>query len=77
MDADPNETVNLAGDPKFAEVLNDMRRALSRWTRETGDVVPDKLSPDEFDRETGDPLPNRTRPRPTKAMQRAGGSTER
>ena len=43
-----------------------MRRALADWARETGDVVPEKLSPDEFDRETGDPLPNRVRPRPTK-----------
>ncbi len=76
VDADPNETANLAGDPKFAEVLGDMRQALTRWTRETGDVVPDKLSPDEFDRETGDPLPNRTRPRPTKATRRAGGSSK-
>jgi len=32
----------------------------------TGDVVPGKISPDEFDRETGDPLPNRVRPNPTK-----------
>jgi hypothetical protein len=53
-----------------------MRRALSAWGRETGDVVPEKLSPDEFDRETGDPLPHRLRPRQKKPMPRAGGITK-
>jgi N-sulfoglucosamine sulfohydrolase len=66
VDADPNELNNLAGDPRYAEVLADMRRALSGWGRETDDRTPARLSPDEFDRETGDPLPNRVRPRPTK-----------
>jgi N-sulfoglucosamine sulfohydrolase len=66
VDADQHESVNLAGDPKFAQVLGAMRRALSLWGRETGDVMPERLSPDEFDRGTGDPLPNRVRPRPTK-----------
>jgi arylsulfatase A-like enzyme len=64
--ADPHELVNLAGDPTYAEILADMRRALSKWVRETGDVVPEGLSPDEFDRETGEPLPDRVRPRPAK-----------
>jgi N-sulfoglucosamine sulfohydrolase len=57
VDADPHELLNLAREPKFADVLGDVRRALSKWGRETGDVLPEKLSPDEFDRETGDPLP--------------------
>ena len=73
VSADPDETVNLAGDSKHAEVLARMRRTLSEWTRETGDAVPKKLSPDEFDRETGDPLPNRVRPRPLKPKLSAGG----
>ena len=53
-----------------------MRRALSEWVRETGDVLPEKLSPDEFDRETGDPLPNRMRPRRKVPTPRAGGVTK-
>ena len=53
VDADPHELVNLAGDPKHAGVLAEMRRALSQWGRETEDVVPGRLSPDEFDRESG------------------------
>ena len=73
LDADPHELVNLAGDPKFAEVLADMRRALSEWERETGDVRPGTLTPDEFDRETGDALPNRVRPRRKQPVSRAGG----
>ncbi len=74
MGADPDETVNLAGDPEHAKVLADMRRAMAEWTRETEDAMPEKLSPDEFDRETGDPLPNRVRPRPTKPTPTSTGS---
>jgi arylsulfatase A-like enzyme len=63
VEADPHELVNLAGDPNYAGVLGELRRALSEWTRETGDVIPGTLTPDEFDRETGEPLPGRVRPR--------------
>jgi arylsulfatase A-like enzyme len=73
VEADPHELTNLAGDPRFAEVLVDMRRALSEWSRETGDVLPAKWSPDEFDRETGDPLPGRMRPRQRQPLPKAGG----
>jgi arylsulfatase A-like enzyme len=76
VDADPQELVNLAGDPKFAEVLGEMRRALGVWERDTGNYLPKELSPDEFDRETGDPLPHRMRPRQKKSMPRAGGVTK-
>jgi N-sulfoglucosamine sulfohydrolase len=63
LSADPDELVNLAGDPNYAKILNEMRRTLSEWVKETNDVVHDHPSPDEFDRETGEPLPNRARPR--------------
>ena len=53
VEADPDELVNLAGDRKYAEVIGEMRHALAGWKRETGDVLPEKLTPDEFDRETG------------------------
>jgi arylsulfatase A-like enzyme len=75
VDADPHELINLAGDSKFAEVLGGMRRALSQWGRETGDMVPEKLSPDEFDRETGEPLPHRMRPRQKEPMPKIGGGS--
>ena len=78
VDADPHELVNLAGDPKHSGLLADMREALSQWGRETGDAVPGRLSPDEFDREAGDPLPNRVRPRPTKrGLRSSSGASER
>jgi arylsulfatase A-like enzyme len=66
LKADPNQFHNLAGDPKYSAVLDQMRQALSSWTQETADVAPEKITPDEFDRETGKPLPNRVRPRPGK-----------
>ena len=66
VDADPDELVNLASDPKYAEVLTAMRRSLLEWARGTNDTAPAKLSPDEFHRETGEPLPGRVRPRPPK-----------
>jgi N-sulfoglucosamine sulfohydrolase len=66
VEADPHELHNLAGDPTFATVLAEMRRALADWERQTEDLVPAKRNPDEFDRETGEPLPNRVRPRPRK-----------
>jgi arylsulfatase A-like enzyme len=76
VEADPHELINLAGDLKFAEVPGEMRRALSEWAHETKDILPDLLSPDEFDRETGDPLPNRMRPRQKKPMSKPGGVKE-
>jgi arylsulfatase A-like enzyme len=77
VDADPHELTNLAGDPEYARVLADMRRALSGWTKGTGDALPDRISPDEFDRETGEPMPNRVRPRPTKKDLRSSGGVVR
>ena len=61
--ADPDEMVNLASDPRYAETTMRLRQALSDWTRETEDVLPRELTPDEFHRETGEPLPGLVRPR--------------
>jgi len=36
---DPNETANLAGDPRFSSVLDDMRLRLEWWRTETGDPL--------------------------------------
>lgn len=51
--ADPHELDNLAGDPGYAADLNRLRAALQRWRIETGDFVPENLTPDRFDRESG------------------------
>lgn len=39
LEADPDETVNLVGHPKWQEVLDDMRWRLSRWLDATDDAV--------------------------------------
>jgi uncharacterized sulfatase len=47
-EADPHEVHNLAGDPKYRDVLTRMRQAHLDWARETGDVglIPEPI----FDR---------------------------
>ena len=37
LENDPDEVVNLAGDPAYVEVLNEMRDALDGWIEETDD----------------------------------------
>lgn len=56
-EADPHQVANLAGDPTYAGIEQKLADALEKWMEETGDTVPDEISPDTFDRETGDPLP--------------------
>ena len=37
LDRDPDETVNLAQDPAYATVLDEMRQALALWIEQTDD----------------------------------------
>jgi len=37
LENDPDEVVNLAGDPAYADVLSEMREALAGWIEDTGD----------------------------------------
>jgi arylsulfatase A-like enzyme len=76
LEADPHELHNRAGDPKFAEVLGAMRRGLTQWEQQTGDILPGKLRPDESDRETGESLPNRVRTRPAKNPSKSGSDSK-
>jgi N-sulfoglucosamine sulfohydrolase len=76
VEADPRELVNLAADPRYADVLREMKRALSAWGRETRDILPKELSPDEFDRETGDPVPGRVRSRQKKPIPKGESVTK-
>ncbi|MDO8542249.1 MAG: sulfatase [Opitutaceae bacterium] len=57
--ADPHQISNLAGKPEFAAIEKRLSAALERWMDQTGDSVPDQISPDMFNRETGAPLPGR------------------
>lgn len=43
---DPHQLTNLAGKKEFAGAIKDMRGLLSDWTKETGDTVPEKPTPD-------------------------------
>lgn len=38
LESDPLELENLAGKPEFQDVLQDMRRALENWQKETNDL---------------------------------------
>ena len=38
MEADPLELENLAQDPKYADILNDLRNRLEAWQEETEDL---------------------------------------
>ena len=67
LETDPHELINLAGDPKYATTVGEMRSALAEWMRETGDVMPEMLRPDEADRESGNPLADRVRARQKRA----------
>lgn len=62
LETDPHELVNLAGDPKYAKTMSELRNALAEWMRATGDDRPETLRPDEADRETGNPLPEQVFP---------------
>jgi arylsulfatase A-like enzyme len=73
---DPGELSNLVGDPAYQPVLQRLRTALDQWTDETGDYLPSKRTPDEFDRVTGEPDHSvRVRPRLSK-MEMFGSNGE-
>ena len=64
---DPHEINNVAGEPAYREILEDLKGELAEWSEETGDFIPSKRTPDEFDRVTGEPDHSvRKRPRPSK-----------
>ncbi|WP_146523512.1 hypothetical protein [Stieleria varia] len=54
---DPHQLVNLAGQPETESTQKHLQEILRRWMDETGDSVPEKISPDTFDRETGKRIP--------------------
>lgn len=64
---DPGELKNLAGDSNHQKALNRLIKELDEWTKRTGDFMPSRRTPDEFDRVTGEPDHSvRKRPRPNK-----------
>jgi arylsulfatase A-like enzyme len=55
--SDPHQLKNLVDSPDHAGTQARLVQVLERWMDETGDSVPEKLSPDTFDRVTGERLP--------------------
>jgi len=54
---DPFSLKNLAGDPAYEPVMQQMRAALDEWQRETKDIIdPQNITPDGFDRNTYEKL---------------------
>ncbi len=53
---DPHNLTNLADRPEYATVKSELLKALQAWREQTGDSLPNRLTPDKFDRETGKPL---------------------
>ncbi|WP_236624640.1 sulfatase [Rhodopirellula sp. SWK7] len=67
LQRDPGELNNRIDDPAYASVTKRLKAALDVWTSKTGDYLPSKRTPDEFDRITGEPDHRvRVRPRPSK-----------
>ena len=67
LKVDPSELDNVANDARYLGVFERLKNELDRWARQTGDYLPSKRTPDEFDRVTGEPDHTvRIRPRPSK-----------
>jgi hypothetical protein len=64
---DPGELHNLADDAAYQSIRDRMQAALEKWSEKTGDYLPTRRTPDEFDRITGEPDHSvRVRPRKSK-----------
>jgi arylsulfatase A-like enzyme len=64
---DPGELNNMIDNPAYSSAKEQLIGAIDRWTQETGDYLPSKRTPDEFDRVTGEPDHSvRVRPRKSK-----------
>ncbi len=54
--SDPLQLDNLASKPDHAAAKKRLSELMDQWMQETGDAVPDDLSPDGYSRETGKPF---------------------
>ncbi|MEM1228530.1 MAG: sulfatase [Planctomycetota bacterium] len=67
LQRDPGELNNRIDEPAYASTKKRLQEAMESWTKTTGDYLPSKRTPDEFDRVTGEPDHSvRVRPRPSK-----------
>lgn len=51
---DYHQLNNLATDPKYSEKLNELRKIMDQWQKQTGDTTPplERATPDRHDRQT-------------------------
>jgi N-sulfoglucosamine sulfohydrolase len=56
---DPLQSQNEIQNKAYAAPLAELRSVLKKWQDETGDTVPENLTPDWYDRETGNALPEK------------------
>lgn len=54
---DPQQLINIASDPQYLNIMQDLRAVMLQWIQDTGDDVPAHLTGDAFDRESGALLP--------------------
>ena len=50
---DPWNKVNLIKDKKYKKEIDKLSSIMQQWQTETGDTVPEGITPDWYDRETG------------------------
>ncbi len=53
---DPEQLLNVTSNPAYTSVMDNLRFVLQRWSVETGDDIPSKLTDSWYDRETGNGL---------------------
>jgi N-sulfoglucosamine sulfohydrolase len=56
---DPIQEKNLIQQAAYGDQVAKLRRILTQWQQETGDTLPDQLTPDWYHRDTGKPVPQK------------------
>lgn len=79
VNEDPHQLKNLAGNPERRQILQEMRKLMDQWQRETGDTVPslEQATPDRQDRNTGKRIAGKgRRPNPGIIPGQTSGATK-
>jgi len=61
LSADPHQLINLADNPEYGSILNQVRKQLTAWTEQTGDTLPENPTPNRHEPpriEAGKIIPN-------------------
>ena len=60
---DPHQLMNLAGEAESIQIEQRLSELIDQWMQETGDSIPDRLSPDTFHRTSGKAIPKADLPK--------------